>query len=836
MPITVSLQVSVAGWQESRKIGGPILTKSGRTIKIGSFVKSALRNLWIHRGFTFINIAGLSVGLASSFIIMLYAINELSYDAHNDNLSNIYLVTAEWASPPSTALFTPFVAGPALKGEYPEVQEFARFMRGSPSIKYKDKSFERSHCLCADPSIFRILTLPVESGSLEGIATERNFAVISNQMAHKIFGDANPIGEIITVNWLGKPYDLKIGAVMKDIPQTSSLRAEVIMPLSVAQEWFTRLLGPQAGNMFESWSTPSFPTFVLLSHSTSQAQLETMMKSFSKRHVNAGVGPQFHLFPMKDLYFHSSTLSGNPFPSGNISTVYVYSAIAILILLIACFNLVILSTGRASVRTKEIAVRKVVGASRLDLMKQIMLESLLVAVLSLPIALVFVELFLPTLSQHMGNRLPETFFHGLKYLILFSGITLLAGVLSGSYVSFYLSGFSPVDILHSKASTGASKVTLRRIMLAIQMVIFVGLVTASLAIYRQVDYFHSKDMGFEKEDLIVLASHRIRVGSTSDPSRFDITRFETFKSELLSNPSITGVTGAQHLPGRDGGKSSIIALKSDPSRKVNCEELSVDRNFIETMKMHVVYGKSFAEVAPEESRHSVIVNESAVKAFGFSDLSKETIRDQRILGVVKDFNMRSLREPISPVIIQCDTSERNEIAVRVRHGADLSKTLGFVLAKSSMFNDGGPMSFEFFDDRLDDFYSSDYRFARMIGYFTALAMFITCLGLFGVSLFVIQMRTKEIGIRKVMGASVGTVLFLVAKEFIILISISTIIGLPIAAYFINGWLENYAYRVAVDASLVLATLLAAVVVVLAAISYQALRAATANPVEALRYE
>lgn len=803
---------------------------------IGSFVKSALRNLWIHRGFTFINIAGLSVGLASSFIIMLYAINELSFDAHNENLSNIYLVTAEWANPPSTSVFTPFVVGPSLKREQPEVQEFARFMRGSPTIKYKDKSFERTYCLCADPSIFRVLTLPVESGSLEGIATERDFAVISTQMAHKIFGDGSSIGEIITVNWLGKPYDLKIGAVMKDIPQTSSVRAEVIMPLSIAQEWFARLLGPQAAKMFESWSMPTFPTFVLLSHSTSRAQLETMMASFSKRHVTAGVGPQFHLFPMNDLYFHSSTLRDKPFPSGNISTVYVYSSIAVLILLIACFNLVILSTGRASARTKEIAVRKVVGASRFDLMKQIMLESLLVSALSLPIALVFVELFLPTLSQHMGNRLPETFFHGLKYLMLFSGITLLAGVLSGSYVSFYLSGFSPVDVLHNKVSTGPSKVTLRRFMLAIQMIIFVGLVTASFVIYRQVDYFHSKDMGFDKEDLIVLASHRPKIGSTSDPSRFDLTRFETFKSELLSNPSIAGVTGAQHLPGREEGRASTIVLKSDPSRKVTCQELSVDRDFIETMKMHMVYGKSFAEGTPEESRNAVIVNESAVKAFGFSDLSKETVRDQRILGVVKDFNLRSLRDNIPPVIIQCDTAERNEIAVRVRHDADVSKVLGVVLAKSAMFNNGGPMSFEFFDDRLDNLYSNDYRFARMIGYFTALAMFITSLGLFGVSLFVIQTRMKEIGIRKVMGASVGTVLFLVAKEFIALITVSTIIGLPVAVYFINGWLENYAYRVAVDVALGLAAFLAAILVVLAAISYQALKAATANPVEALRYE
>jgi putative ABC transport system permease protein len=269
---------------------------------------------------------------------------------------------------------------------------------------------------------------------------------------------------------------------------------------------------------------------------------------------------------------------------------------------------------------------------------------------------------------------------------------------------------------------------------------------------------------------------------------------------------------------------------------IECQELSVDRDFIETMKMQVVSGKSFAQASSEETRHAVIINESAVKALGFSDLSNETVQNQRILGVVRDFNMSSLHQPIAPVVIRCDTSERNEIAVRVRHDADLSKTLSFVLASSRAFNGGKPMEFQFFDDRLDDLYGDDYRFARMIGYFTGLAIFITCLGLFGVSLFVIQTRVKEIGIRKVMGASVGTVVFLIAREFLVLIVISTIIALPITLFFINGWLQNYAYRVAMDAAVVLYTLLAAVVVVAVAIGYQALKVAIANPVEALRYE
>ena len=469
-------------------------------------------------------------------------------------------------------------------------------------------------------------------------------------------------------------------------------------------------------------------------------------------------------------------------------------------------------------------------------MKQIMLESVLVSILSLPFALVLVELALPPVSQQLGKKLLEIPSYNLNYPIMFAGITLVAGILSGSYVSFYLSGFRPMEILRSKVSTGASKAILRKFMIGIQMIIFIGLITASLAIYKQVLYFHSKDLGFDKRDLIVFSRPSFRIGSTSDPSRFDLSKFDAFKSELATNPSIASVSGAQRLPGREARSVSDIPLKSDPSRLITCQMLSVDCDFIETMKMQMISGKSFAQATPEESEHAVIINESAMRAFGFSDLSKETIQNERILGVVRDFNMTSLHTAIVPVVIRCDTSERNEIAVRVRHDADVQKTVSFIQAKSMTFNDGKPMDFQFFDDRLDDLYGNDYKFAQMIGYFTALAVFITCLGLFGVSLFVIQMRVKEIGIRKVMGASLGTVLYLVAKEFIALILISTIVAVPISIYFINGWLQNYAYRVSVDALVVLFTLLAAVVVVAVAIGYQAVKAATANPVEALRYE
>jgi hypothetical protein len=464
-------------------------------------------------------------------------------------------------------------------------------------------------------------------------------------------------------------------------------------------------------------------------------------------------------------------------------------------------------------------------------MRQIMTESLLVSLLALPIAVLLVDLFLPPLSQLLGKRMPISFFHDLNHLLLFSGITLLAGVLSGSYVSFYLSGFRPMDILRSKVSTGASRATLRKIMIAVQMVIFIGLITASSTIYKQVRFFHNKDMGYDKADVVVLS-----LSSLSARFRGLGAQFEALKADLKKHPEILGVSGAQTLPGTEGGSFNTLPDKADPTRTIRYQSLFVDREFIETMKMQMVSGKSFAEVPPGESEHAVILNEAAVKAFGIKDLSNEVIQKMRIQGVVRDFNIRSLREPIPPVVIGCNTEYVNEVAVRVRHDANLPQTIALIQKTATSFNNNEALDIQFFDDRLDDMYGNDYRFANMIGYFTALAIFIACLGLFGVSLFVIQTRVKEIGIRKVMGASLGSVMYLVAKEFIILIIVSTIIAIPITIYLIEGWLRNFAYRVNVDAVVVLLTLLTATVIVLVTIGFQAMRAAMANPVEALRYE
>lgn len=794
-----------------------------------NYVKIAFRSLIRSKVFSAINIIGLAVGLASSFIILLYVVHELSYDRYNKKLDNIYIITTNVKDFHFNETMTPYKLATMLKEQFPEINKFARYVRRFTTIKYKNKIISKSVCAYVDPYIFDILTLPIIKGSVKEFYENKNSVILSEEEAKKDFGSKNPVGKILTVKNRGGSYEVKVAGVMKNIPKTSTFKGNIILPLSlVEKDLYNYWHSIYHKSPLESRNLCLVNTYLLLNPNVKVNNLKQKLIKFSDKYSEKEWKKlQFNLLPVKDIYFHTAGMNMNLFPTGNISNVYIYSTVGFLILLIACINIIILNTGRASTRAKEIGVRKVIGAGRASLVKQILTESVLVTLISLPIAVVLVELFLPTLSLLLGKKLPVNYFQNLHFIFMFICVTILVGIFSGSYISLYLSKLRPVDIMKNKVMVGSGKTLFRKVMVAVQMIIFIGLIISFITINKQMSYFHNKDLGFNKKNLIVLEG---------DSDNKELTNnFNVFKNELKTNHNIVAVSGGLDVPGTEGRAIFLMPSKSNHSKEIPVEGLSVDKDFIKTMGMKIIKGKSFAGLTPGELKSVCIINQAAVKQLGLKKPFNELIGKRRVIGIVKDFNMHSLREPIAPMSIDVSTKYLNEVVVRV-NPANISQTIKYIQNISKKFNNGKPMDYQFFNDRIDELYGHEYKFDKMMGYFTGLAIFIACLGLFGMSLFAGQQRVKEIGIRKVMGASTGNVFYLLTKEFIVLTILSTVIAVPISVYFINKWLQNFAYHINISWWIYALSLGIALLIILTTVIFQVIKAATANPVKSLRYE
>ncbi len=792
-----------------------------------NYFKIAFRNLVRSKVFSIINIVGLAVGLASSFIILLFVIHELSYDGYNKKLDDIYIIKSELNEFKRSSVNTPYMLGPILKEQFPEIKNYARRVLFRTTVKYNGKSLTQIRCTYADPDIFNILTLPAEKGDIKEFFNDKNSAVITNEIAKKYFGNRNPIGEVLTVINMGGTYEVKVASVIKNIPETSTFRSDMILPISLIEKGLTKLWNNHEEPL-KSRNLLLVNTYLLLNHESNIKLFEKKLSRFSKEYSAKNWKKlQFQLLPVRDIYFHAPRLSANGFPAGNLSNVYVYAAVGLLILLIACINIIILNTGRAVTRSREIGVRKVIGARRSDLVRQLLIESTFITLLSLPFAVGLVEIFLPSLSILLGKKLPVDYFHNFQFTFLFICIAVIVGILSGGYISFYLSKLQPADIIRNKINIGSGKTFFRKVLISVQMIIFIGLIIAFITINKQMAYFHNKDLGFNKNNLLVFEGD-------NDNSQLT-NHFDAFKNELEANPGITAVSGAFGAPATEGRGVFLMPSKTNPSKKIPVEGLSVDKDFIETMGMKIIKGKSFAGLTAGELKGVCLINQAAVKQLGFKNPFNELIGKQRVIGIVKDFNMHSLRESIAPMVIGVSTKYLNEVVVRIRPD-NISQTIKFAQNISKKFNYGKPMDYEFFDERIDGLYGTEHKFDKMIGYFTGLAIFIACLGLFGLSLFISRQRIKEIGIRKVMGASTGNIFLILTKEFIILTIISVIIAAPISIYFINKWLQNFSYKITPDISIFILSVILALAISLISIGFQSVKSALSNPVEFLRNE
>lgn len=772
---------------------------------IRNYLKVALRVIKKHKGYSFINITGLAVGIACCVLILLWVQDELSFDTFHENYKELYRINlnieGQWTDS------SPWALAPILKREYPEVLLATRYRFNTLLVTHAEKSFYEQSAF-VDPDFFEMFTFPLVEGDPKNPFPTLNSVVITERTAIKYFGREDPIGKTLTISDRTK---FSVAGVVEDVPSNSSLEFDLAASVKIFGE-----------ETLSSWALES-GSFIMLQKNASphllQEKIMSITMEYDKR-TNKTVTT--HINPLSRMHLYS--LGGG----GSITYIYIFSTIAVFILLIACINFMNLSTARGSTRAKEVGMRKVVGARRSHVIKQFFGESLLFSSIALVVAVVLVYIFLPgfnTLAQKDikldlgGNPLIPL---GLL------GITLLTGLVSGSYPAIFLSAFHPVKVIKGAFSSSAAAPLLRKSLVIIQFTIAVVLIAGTLTMAKQLHFIRNKELGFNRKHVLSLPMN---------PGLRE--SYASFKNELLQHSSISHVTSATSRPTQVGNINPVYWEGRSPEQYEVIRFVACDYDYLKTFEMEIVDGRDFSRDYPTD-RQNYIVNQEAVKFMGLKDPVGKIFSiweyEGQILGVVKNFHSRSLHDTIEPLVITLNqTWGPNYVFIRIRP-ENIPQTLNEIEKTWKKFAPHYPFNYQFLDEVFEQQYRTDQRTGTVFKYFTILAIFISCLGIFGLAAFTAEQRTKEIGIRKVLGASDTGIISLVSKEFVILLTLANALAWPIAFLLMDRMLEGYAYRTDITAWIFLAAGVLAYIIALLTVSYQAFKAARTDPARALRYE
>ena len=789
-----------------------------------NYLKIALRNLLRQRGYSVINIAGLTIGLAAFLFIALWLQDELSYDRSHEKADRIYRVVRANENGEANFARTAPLFAPALRNNFPEVEHAIRIKRAGTVIRYGKNHFQENLFYYAEPRIFDVFTLPLLQGQSQTALDQPNSVVISEDIATKYFGAENPIGQTLTV---GDSSDFKVTGVMKNPPANSHLRIEFLA------SWATweRFIDPK---WLHTWRSGIYYTYVLLRDEYPASELELKFAQLDV-HTDYGAEAQLfiHLQPLTDIHFYSH-LKHELQANGNILYVYVFSAIALFILLIACINFMNLSTARSSRRMREVGMRKVLGAYRSQLVGQFLAEAIVVCFLGLSLAIGILELGLPYFNAFSGKVLTLNFISSIRLIAVLAGLALLLGVLSGSYPAFFLSSFQPVNVLKGQVAGRRISISklLRKGLIVFQFTISIALIIGTVVVFHQMQFVKNQDLGFNEEQIVVI------------PFLWNAqvqNKYVAFKNELMENANVLGVTASGDIPGRMMTAMSykVAGMTEDESGGITA--LIVDPDFSETYEIPIVAGRDFSDELRTDVRNTFIINETAAHEMGFASpteaVGKRFVMNEegRIIGVIKDFHFNSLHDGIEPLVLAVWPSWFGYASVRIAPDG-MTQTLSFIERTWRAFNPNYPFNYFFFDEHFDQLYRADQRFGDVLVMFALLAIFIACLGLFGLVSFAAEQLTKEIGIRKVLGATATNVMTLLSQDFVKLVLVANLIAWPVAYYAMSKWLENFAYRIDIGWWVFALAGGLALVIALLTVSTQAVRAALANPVESLRYE
>lgn len=793
---------------------------------IRNYLKIAFRNLAKHKMFSLINVLGLSSGMTACFLITLYVHFELSYDAFNTKADRIYRVATDVKTNSETLHYaiSPWAMASNLRNEFPEIEAFARVQKDPTLFRKGELKFNEENTVLADSTLFKVFDLKLLKGDPKTALLRPLSLVLTETAAGKYFGDSDPMGQTLLLGDKGEPA--LVTGVMQDPPVNSQIKGDVFVSMST-------YTAHQDKNIEREWGSFGAIAFVLLKPGTDPSALASKFPAFMQSHAGNLMAEQqmqisLKLEPLKSIYLHSGRIAEE---AGSVNNVYIFSAVAIFIMLIACINFVNLTTARSAERAREVGVRKAMGAPKSTLARQFLSESILICMFAFLVSALFSAALIPLFNELAGKTISKGFVYEAQFVAIQFAAALLIGVLAGIYPAFVLSSFEPVKVLKGRFTTTSKGIALRKGLVTVQFTISITMIIATIVVYTQLDFMRSYHLGFSRDQTLV-----IQTGAGRERDAFEdaIQNFAGVKSSTTSS-AVPGGWNPQAF--------SKIENRSGEMQAGNLDVYRVDFDFIQQYGLEVVAGRAFSKQFSTDSTQSLIINETAAKVLGYVS-SQEAVgkkfdqwgRQGTIVGVVKDFHFKSLQESIKPLTFRIiDFWNGDLLSVKV-NGNNVKQTLSAIENQWKAMRPDHPFNYYFLDEFYDRQYRSEERFEVLFLNFAGLAIFISCLGLLGLASYSTVLRTNEIGVRKVMGASAASIVGLLSRDFLQLVGLAFLIAAPVAWFAMHRWLQGFAYKTHISLWIFIAAALVSASVALATISFQSIRAALMNPVKSLRNE
>lgn len=798
---------------------------------IRNYIKIAFRNLLKHKSFSFINIIGVAIGLACFLLLTIYVKDELSYDRHNTNADRIYRLSRTFLSKDGTESLRlghaapPF--GPLIKQDFPQVEEVTRMLETDAIVRYGEHLFNEENLYAAEANLFKVFTFDVIQGNPASALVNPFSIMFSRPMAEKYFGKENPLGKTVRLDNL---LDYTVTGVYEPLPAQATFHPNFLISFSTLND--NRVYG--AEGLQTNWGNNSFSTFLLLPKNYDPAKLVSAFPSFQNRHIdsNASTYSVLNLMKLSDIHLHSH-MDSEMEANGDIQYVYLFSAIAIFILLIACINYMNLATARSAKRAKEVGMRKVVGAMRSQLINQFLSESILLVCISLMLGMLIVAFCLPFLNEFTQKQLTLSALADPVFIVVLISITLFTGLVAGSYPAFFLTSFQPTSVLKGKIASALKNGKLRQTLVVAQFSIAVVLIISTAVVYSQMKYIQNYKLGYSKDQVILLQA----AGDSA-------TNYEAISQQLKENSGITEVGRSSRIPsGRllDSWGAYVMKGDSMAPTDISIKSLAVDEDFIPTYKIKMAAGRNFSKQHPTDKAEGFVLNATAARLLGWKNPQEAVgnrfgygdIRGQ-IIGITEDYHFESLHQKVAPIVMFMHGNMR-WISVQVS-GGDITGSIAHIKKVWESRFPGKPFVYEFLDERFGRLYAREQTQQLLFGVFAGIAIFISCLGLLGLSMFMAELRVKEIGVRKVLGASVSNLVVLLSNDFLKLVLIAIVIASPIAWYGMHRWLQEFAYHTEISAWIFIAAGALSAGIAMLTISFQSIKAALKNPIASLKSE